>query len=83
MAASIHTHFRNAVLLVWGSLRLAPMIISSALLFFQAPPKLLIQVPRFGKQYKTHQKIIPAVKLNVADLMVSQCKLFYLPHFAV
>ena len=58
------------------------MIISSALFFlFQAPSKLLIQVPRFGKQYKTYEKIIPAAKLNVADLIVLSCKLFYLPHF--
>ena len=56
------------------------MIISSDLMhwffFFQAPSKLLIQVPRFGKQYKTYQKIIPAAKLNVADLIVSQRKFF-------
>ena len=34
MAASkltdIHTHFRNAVLLVWGSLRLAPIIANNS-----------------------------------------------------
>ena len=61
------------------------MITSSDVMhcFFQAPSKLLIQVPKFGKQYKTYEKIIPAAKLNVVDLMVPPCKLFYLPHFAV
>ena len=44
----------------------------------QTPSKLLIQVPRFGKQYKTYEKIIPAAKLNVADLIVSPRKLFQL-----
>ena len=32
------------------------------------PSKLLIQVPRFGRQFKTYEKIIPDLKLSVADL---------------
>ena len=35
-------------------------------------------MPRFGKQYKTYEKIIPAAKLDVADLIVSPRKLFQL-----
>jgi len=36
--------------------------------FTELPPKLLIQVPRFGKQFKTYQKIIPDLSLDVSDL---------------
>lgn len=34
----------------------------------QMPSKLLVQVPRFGRQFKTYEKIIPDLKLNVTDL---------------
>ena len=30
---------------------------------------VLIQVPRFGKQFKTFAKVIPNLKLNVAELV--------------
>ena len=32
------------------------------------PSKLLIQVPRFGRQFKTYEKIIPDLKLSITDL---------------
>ena len=38
-------------------------------LYVQVPSKLLIQVPRFGKKFKTFQKIIPSEVLNVADVV--------------
>ena len=35
----------------------------------QMPPKLLIQVPRFGKQFKTYKRIIPDKILNLSKLV--------------
>ena len=32
------------------------------------PQKLLIQVPRYGKQFKTFQRIIPDKHLDIKDL---------------
>ena len=42
--------------------------------YIQSPSRLLIQVPRFGKQFKTYQKIVPDLNLDVMDLVDSPCK---------
>ena len=38
------------------------------IVFSQIPQKLLIQVPRYGKQFKTFQLIIPDKRLNIREL---------------
>ena len=42
--------------------------------YIQSPSRLLIQVPRFGKQFKTYQKIVPNLSLDVMDLVDFPCK---------
>ena len=37
----------------------------------QVPSKLLIQVPRYGKQFKAFEKIIPNVRMSIDDLCAS------------
>ena len=63
--------------LVWVVVKALCLPYSSGYSYFlfQVPSRLLIQVPRFGKQYKTYQKIIPAEKLKVAELTMSPRKL--------
>ena len=34
----------------------------------QVPSRLLIQVPRFGREFKTYQKIVPDLKLRITEL---------------
>ena len=48
--------------------------LSLSLAYIQPPARLLIQVPRFGKQFKTYQKIVPDLSLDVMDLVDSSCK---------
>ena len=38
------------------------------------PSKLLIQAPRFGRDFKFYEKIIPGTKLKVRDLLCSKRK---------
>lgn len=45
------------------------MFLEQKLSFTQMPSKLLIQVPRFGRQFKTYEKIIPDLKLSITDLI--------------
>ena len=40
----------------------------------QAPSQLLIQVPRFGKKFKTYDKIVPELRMDVGELLSSSCK---------
>ena len=44
------------------------------MLFTQSPTKLLLQRPRYGKSFKTFQRIIPSLKLNVASLCMTSKK---------
>ena len=39
----------------------------------QIPSKLLIQVPRYGKQFKTFQRVIPDKRLDIKSLCTSDC----------
>ena len=39
----------------------------------QIPHKLLIQVPRYGKRFKTFQRVIPDKTLNVKSLCQDGC----------
>ena len=36
--------------------------------FLQVPSKLLIQVPRYGRQFKAFEKIIPSQRMSIYDL---------------
>lgn len=36
--------------------------------FSQIPQKLLVQVPRYGKQFKTFERIIPNKRIDIKDL---------------
>ena len=47
----------------------------TSVLCSQVPSKLLIQVPRYGKQFQTFKRIIPGVKLDPAPLLDCPCKL--------
>ena len=40
----------------------------------QLPSKLLIQVPRFGRRFKTYQKIIADLNLDIVHLTDSPSK---------
>jgi len=55
---------------------LTKMFMEQKISFTQQPQKLLIQVPRFGKQFKTYQKIIPDLSLDVIDLTDSSALCF-------
>ena len=52
-------------------LRLASSGLVTHLLFFsQIPSCFIIQMPRFGKEYKMFSKIIPSLELDVTDLLL-------------
>ncbi|XP_064393282.1 ubiquitin carboxyl-terminal hydrolase CYLD-like isoform X2 [Halichondria panicea] len=36
--------------------------------FTKVPSKLLLQVPRFGREFQTYKKIVPELKLNIKEL---------------
>lgn len=38
-------------------------------LLFQAPSCLIIQMPRFGKEFKLYNKIFPSLELDITDLL--------------
>lgn len=38
--------------------------------FFQIPSCFIIQMPRFGKEYKMFSKIIPSLELDITDLLL-------------
>ena len=40
----------------------------------QVPSKLLVQVPRYGKQFRAFKRIIPGIKLDPAPLMDCPCE---------
>jgi len=39
-------------------------------LFSQIPSCFIIQMPRFGKEYKMFSKIIPSLELDITDLLL-------------
>ncbi|XP_064130127.1 ubiquitin carboxyl-terminal hydrolase CYLD isoform X4 [Loxodonta africana] len=43
--------------------------INSNLKFAEAPSCLIIQMPRFGKDFKLFKKIFPSLELNITDLL--------------
>ncbi|XP_038168383.1 ubiquitin carboxyl-terminal hydrolase CYLD isoform X1 [Arvicola amphibius] len=43
--------------------------INSNLKFAEAPSCLIIQMPRFGKDFKMFKKIFPSLELNITDLL--------------
>ncbi|KAF6077222.1 CYLD lysine 63 deubiquitinase [Phyllostomus discolor] len=52
--------------------------ISSNLKFAEAPSCLIIQMPRFGKDFKLFKKIFPSLELNITDLLEDtprQCRI--------
>ncbi len=38
------------------------------LYFFQVPSKLLLQVPRFGREFQSYKRIVPELKLDIREL---------------
>lgn len=42
---------------------------SPPLLSIQAPSCLIIQMPRFGKDFKMFNKIFPSLELDITDLL--------------
>ena len=36
---------------------------------FQVPSCLIIQMPRFGKDYKMYKRIIPSLELDITDVL--------------
>ena len=44
----------------------------TCMLILQIPSKLLIQVPRFGREFKTYQKTIPGLTLKLRGLVSSK-----------
>ncbi|XP_053305531.1 ubiquitin carboxyl-terminal hydrolase CYLD isoform X3 [Spea bombifrons] len=52
--------------------------INSSLKFAEAPSCLIIQMPRFGKDFKMFNKIFPSLDLNITDLLEDtprQCRI--------
>ncbi|XP_036201218.1 ubiquitin carboxyl-terminal hydrolase CYLD isoform X2 [Myotis myotis] len=52
--------------------------INSSLKFAEAPSCLIIQMPRFGKDFKLFKKIFPSLELNITDLLEDtprQCRI--------
>ncbi|XP_069072535.1 ubiquitin carboxyl-terminal hydrolase CYLD isoform X2 [Pleurodeles waltl] len=52
--------------------------INSSLKFAEAPSCLIIQMPRFGKDFKLFNKIFPSLELNITDLLEDtprQCRI--------
>uniref|UniRef100_A0A8C3THG2 Ubiquitin carboxyl-terminal hydrolase CYLD n=1 Tax=Chelydra serpentina TaxID=8475 RepID=A0A8C3THG2_CHESE len=52
--------------------------INSSLKFAEAPSCLIIQMPRFGKDFKMFNKIFPSLELNITDLLEDtprQCRI--------
>uniref|UniRef100_G3VK01 Ubiquitin carboxyl-terminal hydrolase CYLD n=1 Tax=Sarcophilus harrisii TaxID=9305 RepID=G3VK01_SARHA len=52
--------------------------INSNLKFAEAPSCLIIQMPRFGKDFKLFKKIFPSLELNITDLLEDtprQCRI--------
>ena len=39
------------------------------LLLFQIPSVLILQMPRFGKDFKMYDKILPSLELDITDLL--------------
>ena len=38
-------------------------------LIFQVPSCLIVQMPRFGKDYKMYKRIIPSLELDITDVL--------------
>ncbi|XP_044126138.1 ubiquitin carboxyl-terminal hydrolase CYLD isoform X3 [Bufo gargarizans] len=52
--------------------------INSSLKFAEAPSCLIVQMPRFGKDFKMYNKIFPSLDLNITDLLEDtprQCRI--------
>ena len=45
------------------------------LVCLQVPSKLLVQVPRYGKQFQTYKRIIPGIKFDTTPLLDTAGKL--------
>lgn len=37
--------------------------------FVQVPSCLMLQMPRFGKDYKMYRRIIPSLELDITDIL--------------
>ena len=46
-----------------------PCILHLILLSYQIPSKLLLQMPRFGKDFKMYNRIFPSLALDVAPIL--------------
>ena len=66
--------------LFWGNFREIFQCFDSKIMylfFFKAPSCLIIQMPRFGKDFKLFKKIFPSLELNITDLLEdSKYKIF-------
>ena len=45
------------------------MLLLLLLLLFQIPSVLILQMPRFGKDFKMYDKILPSLELDITDLL--------------
>ena len=48
---------------------LRTLVSKTMCLFFKAPSCLIIQMPRFGRDFKMFEKIFPSLELNITDLL--------------
>ena len=39
---------------------------------FQYPTRLLLQMPRYGKRFKSFQRIVPSLELDVTQLCMTR-----------
>ena len=50
----------------------------SCVVGLQVPSKLLVQVPRYGKQFQIYKRIVPGIKLDPTPLMCNQGKIMFI-----
>ena len=44
-------------------------VLLTHLVIFQIPSCLIIQMPRFGKDYKMYKRILPSLELDITDVL--------------
>ena len=48
---------------------------------FQIPTCLMIQMPRFGKDYKMYNRIVPSLNLDITDVLDNGRNLLFKSNF--
>lgn len=66
----IETKIERKLIRSWGSLSFGYYHLQIFCCFhFQRPPCLILQMPRFGKDYKMYRRIVPSLELDITDVL--------------